>query len=95
MTCQLLIYYYYWRLRYKTPVRASSQLNIHLPLSLPLLIMIPRSARRPTRRQSRNLLGSMSLAFFAVLALVLLCPVAVNANEDKRPDYGTVIGIGE
>ena len=91
MTCQLLIYYYYWRLGYKTPTRPSSQ---HTPLSLFLLIMIPRSARRPTRRQSRNLLGSMSLAFFTVLALVLLCPVAVNADEDKKPDFGTVIGIG-
>jgi len=37
----------------------------------------------------------MSLVFFAVLALLLLCPVAVNADEDKKLDYGTVIGIGE
>ena len=57
--------------------------------------MIPRSARRPTRRQSRNLLGSMSLAFFTIFALILLCPVAVNADEDKKSEYGTVIGIGQ
>jgi len=57
--------------------------------------MIPRSARRPTRRQSRNLLGSMSLVFFTIFALILLCPVSVNAaGEDKRPEFGTVIGIG-
>jgi len=38
----------------------------------------------------------MSLVFFTVLALVLLCPVAVNAaDEDKKPDFGTVIGIGK
>ena len=57
--------------------------------------MIPRSARRPTRRQSRNLLGSMSLVLFTVLALILLCPVSVNADEDKKSEFGTVIGIGE
>jgi heat shock protein 5 len=56
--------------------------------------MIPRSARRPTRRQSRNILGSMSLVLFTVLALILLCPVAVNADEDKKTEFGTVIGIG-
>ena len=37
----------------------------------------------------------MSLVFFTVLALILLCPVAVNADEDKKPEFGTVIGIGE
>ena len=56
--------------------------------------MIPRSARRPTRRQSRNLLGSVSLVFFTIFALILLCPVAVNADEDKKSEFGTVIGIG-
>ena len=58
--------------------------------------MIPRSARRPTRRQSRNILGSMSLVFFTIFALILLCPVAVNAaDEDKKSEFGTVIGIGK
>ena len=57
--------------------------------------MIPRSARHPTRRQSRNLLGSMSLVFFTIFALILLCPVAVNADEDKKSEFGTVIGIGQ
>jgi len=58
--------------------------------------MIPRSTRRPTRRQSRNLLGSMSLVFFTIFALILLCPVAVNAaDEDKKSEFGTVIGIGQ
>lgn len=57
--------------------------------------MIPRSARRPTRRQSRNILGSMSLVLFTIFALILLCPVAVNADEDKKSEFGTVIGIGQ
>jgi len=57
--------------------------------------MIPRSARRPTKRQSRNLLGSMSLVFFTIFALILLCPVSVNADEDKKSEFGTVIGIGQ
>lgn len=57
--------------------------------------MIPRFARRPTRRQSRNPVGSMSLVFFTICALILLCPVAVNAaGEDKTSEFGTVIGIG-
>jgi len=56
--------------------------------------MIPRSARHPTRRQSRSLLGSMSLVLFTIFALILLCPVAVNADEDKKSEFGTVIGIG-
>ena len=38
----------------------------------------------------------MSLVFFTIFALVLLCPVAVNAaDEDKRSEFGTVIGIGQ
>ncbi|KZT05220.1 heat shock protein 70 [Laetiporus sulphureus 93-53] len=49
--------------------------------------------RRPTRTQSRRLVSSLSIVFFAFLALLLLCPVAVTADEDKRSEYGTVIGI--
>ena len=37
----------------------------------------------------------MSLVLFTIFALILLCPVAVNADEDKRSEYGTVIGIGQ
>ncbi|CCM02108.1 uncharacterized protein FIBRA_04185 [Fibroporia radiculosa] len=48
---------------------------------------------RPTRTQSRRLVSSLSLLFFALTALLLLCPVAVSADEDKRGEYGTVIGI--
>ncbi|KAI0651310.1 heat shock protein 70 [Trametes meyenii] len=48
--------------------------------------------RRPTRTQSRRLLSSMSLIFLAFLALILLCPVSVKADEDKAK-YGPVIGI--
>lgn len=50
--------------------------------------------RRPTRTQSRRLLSSMSLVFLAFLALILLCPVSVNADDEKAK-YGPVIGIGE
>ncbi|KAF9644429.1 heat shock protein 70 [Thelephora ganbajun] len=36
----------------------------------------------------------MSLVFFTIFALILLCPVAVNAaDEDKKSEFGTVIGI--
>ncbi|KAF4568329.1 ATPase with role in protein import into the ER [Pleurotus pulmonarius] len=49
-------------------------------------------ARRPSRTQSRHLLSSLSIAFFALIAIVCLCPVAVRA-EDGASEYGTVIGI--
>lgn len=51
-------------------------------------------ARRPSRTQSRHLLSSLSIAFFALIAIVCLCPVAVRA-EDGASEYGTVIGIGK
>ena len=51
--------------------------------------------RRPTRLQSRRVVSSLSLIFLALVAILCLCPVAVNADEDKRSEYGTVIGIGE
>jgi heat shock protein 5 len=38
--------------------------------------------------------SSLSILLVAVLALILLCPVAVKADEDKKSEYGTVIGIG-
>lgn len=49
---------------------------------------------RPTKSQSRRLASTLSLCFFAFLALILLCPIAVSAEEDK-PKFGTVIGIGK
>ncbi|KAI8972578.1 heat shock protein 70 [Trametes punicea] len=48
--------------------------------------------RRPTRTQTRRLVSSMSLVFFALLALILLCPVSVSADEEKAK-LGPVIGI--
>lgn len=51
--------------------------------------------RRPTRSQSRRVVSSVSLLLLALVAILCLCPVAVNADEDKRAEYGTVIGIGE
>ncbi|KAF9005393.1 hsp70-like protein [Cyathus striatus] len=48
-------------------------------------------ARRPTRSQSRHLLSSISLLFFALLAIICLCPPV--AAEETHPEYGTVIGI--
>jgi len=52
-----------------------------------------RLARRPTRSQSWHLSSTLSVAFFALLALISFSPVAVNA-EEAHPEYGTVIGIG-
>ncbi|KAI0830132.1 heat shock protein 70 [Trametes gibbosa] len=51
-----------------------------------------RSSRTTTRSQSRRLLSSMSLVFLTFLALILLCPVSVKADEEKAK-YGPVIGI--
>jgi heat shock protein 5 len=50
------------------------------------------SVRRPTRTQSRTLLSSLSILFFAALAILCLCPPAVHA-EETHPEYGSVIGI--
>ncbi|KAH9993033.1 heat shock protein 70 family [Russula vinacea] len=47
---------------------------------------------RPSRTQSSRLLSSLSFAFFLFFALILLCPPSVSA-EDKKSEYGTVIGI--
>ncbi|KAI9451252.1 heat shock protein 70 [Lactarius psammicola] len=47
---------------------------------------------RPTRTHTTRLLSGLSFAFFLFLALILLCPPAVSA-EDKKSEYGTVIGI--
>ena len=50
------------------------------------------SARRPTRPQSRHILSSISIAFFALLAIV--CFTQAVQVEEAHPEYGTVIGIG-
>jgi len=47
---------------------------------------------RPTRTHTTRLVSGLSFAFFLFLALILLCPPAVSA-EDKKSEYGTVIGI--
>ena len=52
-----------------------------------------RLSRRPTRTQSRRFASGLSLFFLACLALLLICPVAVKADEEKEK-YGPVIGIG-
>ncbi|KAH9064466.1 heat shock protein 70 [Lactarius vividus] len=48
---------------------------------------------RPTRTRATRLVSGLSFAFFLFLALILLCPPAVSA-DDKKSEYGTVIGIG-
>jgi hypothetical protein len=48
---------------------------------------------RPSRKHSSRLISSLSFAFFLFVALIALCPPAVSA-EDKKSEYGTVIGIG-
>ncbi|KAF8070336.1 heat shock protein 70 [Lyophyllum atratum] len=54
-----------------------------------------RPSYRPTRSQSASILTSASFIFFALLAIVCLCPVTVKAESENtlRPEYGTVIGI--
>ena len=52
------------------------------------------SRRHPTRTQSTNLLASLSFGLFLLISIILLCPVATKADEQSRPEYGTVIGIG-
>ena len=49
---------------------------------------------RPSRKQSRGLTSSLALAFLAVLALLLLCPVPVRGQSDDQPRPGPIIGIG-
>lgn len=51
-------------------------------------------ARYPTRTQSRRILSSLSLGFFALVALACFTTPAVGA-EEAHPEYGTVIGIGK
>ncbi|KAF8971031.1 heat shock protein 70 [Flammula alnicola] len=52
-----------------------------------------RSRRHPTRAQSTSLIASLSFGVLLLISIVLLCPVAVKADEQARPEYGTVIGI--
>ncbi|TFY70810.1 hypothetical protein EVG20_g2191 [Dentipellis fragilis] len=47
---------------------------------------------RPSRTHAGRLASGLSLFFFLFLALILLCPPAVTA-QDKKSEYGTVIGI--
>ncbi|GLB44653.1 putative heat shock protein 70 family protein [Lyophyllum shimeji] len=49
-------------------------------------------ARSPTRSHVRRLLSSLSLGFFALVALACLTAPAARA-EDSKAEYGTVIGI--
>jgi len=50
-------------------------------------------AGHPSRSSARRMASTLSVAFFAFIAILLLCPVAVNADADKKSEYGTVIGI--
>ncbi|KAF8160928.1 heat shock protein 70 [Crassisporium funariophilum] len=52
-----------------------------------------RARRHPTRSQATNLIASLSFTFFLFVSIILLCPVAANAETQSRPEYGTVIGI--
>ncbi|KAG5645645.1 hypothetical protein DXG03_005636 [Asterophora parasitica] len=49
-------------------------------------------ARSPTRTQTRRMLSSLSLGFFALVALACFTAPAAKAEEAKS-EYGTVIGI--
>ena len=70
--------------------KRSSQ-NLPSSPTSPLTTM-SRLPRRPTRTRARNVASTLSIVFFALLAVLCLCPVA---NADDKSEYGTVIGIGE
>ncbi|KDQ54535.1 hypothetical protein JAAARDRAFT_49176 [Jaapia argillacea MUCL 33604] len=50
-----------------------------------------RFSRRPSRSHSRRVVSGLSLVFLAFIALLCLCPTV--SAEDKKSEYGTVIGI--
>ena len=56
---------------------------------------IHRRPSRPSLSRARSLVSTLSLAFIALVSILALCPVSVKADEDKRSEYGTVIGIGK
>lgn len=60
----------------------------------PLLAMA--LSRRPTRSRARKVASAVSFLCLAFVAILCLAPGAVRADEldDKRAEYGTVIGIG-
>jgi hypothetical protein len=64
-----------------------------LQQTVTVTVMI-RLARHPspTHAQSRYILSSLSIAFFALLAIV--CFTQPVQAEEAHPQYGTVIGIG-
>ncbi|KAF8523888.1 heat shock protein 70 family [Hysterangium stoloniferum] len=48
---------------------------------------------RPSLLKARSFATRLSLAVVAIVAIIALCPASVNAEEDKKSEYGTVIGI--
>lgn len=48
---------------------------------------------RPTRTQARRAASALSLCCLLLLAVLCLFPAAAVAADDKRSEYGTVIGI--
>jgi hypothetical protein len=62
--------------------------------------MAPTSFRRPSQKQSRHILSSLSVLALVFILLICLCPPAVVAREPieepsgTKGNYGTVIGIG-
>ena len=54
-------------------------------------------SRRPTRSRARKVASTVTILCLVFAALLCLAPVAVKADDadDRRAEYGTVIGIGE
>jgi len=76
-----------WHFPNKSGSGASySKSTFHLSLSPP-----PNMAR-PSRKHASRLFASLSFASLLFIALICLCPPSVSA-EDKKSEYGTVIGI--
>jgi uncharacterized BrkB/YihY/UPF0761 family membrane protein len=56
---------------------------------------IRRRPSRPSLSRARSFVSTLSLVLVVVIAILALCPVTVKAEEDKKSEYGSVIGIGK
>ena len=54
-----------------------------------------RRPARPAPSRAHTLTSTLFFSLLALVAILALCPVAVGADEDKKSEFGTVIGIGE
>jgi hypothetical protein len=55
--------------------------------------MIPRHQQRKRKTASSSSFSPLYI-LLALVAFIALAPALVKADDDKKADYGTVIGIG-